>query len=288
MLNCCRVVDFWMLTKFRQTLLLVVTGCCAYIISKEQVDYQGLLSVFLALYLSVSGCTVFNMLFDSDIDAKMERTSNRPLPRKAVSRREAVVFGFFLSALGLILAFSMSFIFGFMIVTGFFFDLVVYTLWLKRITPLSILWGGVSGGMPVIAGRVLATGQFDFICILFGLSILLWIPSHILTLVMCYAKDYKLAGIPLWPNIYGFGATRRMIGIATVLNAFVFIMLGALLNINIYMLAVLVLASTLVLFFVFYSMVNPLRRKDFVLFKAASVYMLLAFIILTVGSIYST
>ena len=60
--------------------------------------------------------------------------------------------------------------------------MVIYTIWLKRRTAWSILWGGISGGMPVLAGRVLGTGEIDWIGIALALGVLFWIPTHILTI----------------------------------------------------------------------------------------------------------
>ena len=174
-----RVKDFWALTKSLQTTLLLITGVCAYLLT------QGLPCNLLqaawmigGLSLSISGCTVLNMLLDRDIDAQMERTAGRPLPSGRIQPGAAWLFGGFLSATGLALSFWLDWRFGTVIALGFASDLVIYTAWLKRRTPLSIVFGGVAGGMPVLAGRVLALGRVDLIGILLAGSILLWIPSH--------------------------------------------------------------------------------------------------------------
>lgn len=72
--------------------------------------------------------------------------------------------------------------------------------------------------MPVLVGRVLALSEVDGIGMLLASSVLLWIPSHILTLVIRYAADYDQAGIPTWPNVYGPRLTRLFIAIANLLN----------------------------------------------------------------------
>ena len=86
-----------------------------------------------------------------------------------------------------------------MLFAGLFFDVVIYTLWLKRRTPWSIVWGGISGGMPILAGRVLAVGRIEWIGVVLALAVLFWIPTHILTFSMRYREDYANAGIPTIP-----------------------------------------------------------------------------------------
>jgi protoheme IX farnesyltransferase len=176
-------------------------------------------------------------------------------------------------------------VFGLIVTIGFLIDLFIYTLWLKRLTPFSILWGGISGGMPAMAGRVLALGHVDSIGVLFALSIILWIPSHILTLIMYHAKDYEKARVPVWPNLYGLTATRRLIAAATLLNAVVFAASGLLLGIHRTALLSLVLLSVLITGVAVWCAVSPHERHDFMLFKAASCYMLLSFVLLTAGAL---
>jgi hypothetical protein len=90
-------------------------------------------------------------------------------------------------------------------------DVLVYTIWLKRRTPYSILFGGISGGMPILAGRVLATGQLDAIGVLLAAAILLWIPTHIMTFHIKYQQDYASAGVPTFPSVHGISVTRTLI-----------------------------------------------------------------------------
>ena len=70
----------------------------------------------------------------------------------------------------------MDALYGLIIFAGLFFDVVVYTIWLKRKTCWSIVWGGISGGMPILAGRVLGLGGFDWIGVILSLGILFGFP----------------------------------------------------------------------------------------------------------------
>ena len=281
-----RLADYHSLIKSRQTLLLYATGICAYILSLDgRVNGWMVLWFSLALLFSVSGCTALNMVIDRDIDAKMGRTQGRPLVKETLSLRGVILFGVALSVLGLGLAFWLSWRAGLVIATGFIFDLGVYSLWLKRRTALSIIFGGISGGLPALAGRTLALGQIDLVGILFALSILLWIPSHIVTLTIKYREDYRAAGVPIWPNVYGELPARRFVAIANLLNAGVLVTCGLLLEISLPALALLAASALAMVTLAVLSLAQPTERLTWVLFKAASIYMLLSFLLITFGVI---
>jgi protoheme IX farnesyltransferase len=281
-----RARDFWALIKFRQTALLVITGVSAYALTRGlPLDPLETMWMLVGLLLSVGGCTALNMLMDRDIDARMERTANRPLAVGHVRPGEAGVFGGLLSAGGLALCFGLDVRFGVVIGSGFVFDLLVYTAWLKRRTPLSILFGGVSGGMPVLAGRVLALGRVDWVGLLLAGSVLLWIPSHILTLTLRYADDYQRSGVPVWPNVYGPRSARLFIAGANLLNTLVLAACAFLLQVHA-VTQVALLGMSLGMFgFSALQLVAPTERRNWLLFKLASLYMLASSLLLTVGSL---
>jgi protoheme IX farnesyltransferase len=279
------LAGLWNLTKFKQTLLLLITGACGYIISRpHSINWNELGLGMLALYAAVSGCTVLNMVFDSDMDAGMARTAQRPLPRGIIKIVEAVLFGSMLSYVGLWLSWQLMPVFGMVVTAGFIIDLCIYTLWLKRISPYSIIWGGMSGGMPALAGRALACGCLDFTGLLLALSVLFWIPTHILTLVLRHAEEYAQAGVPVWPNRFGAAATRRFIAGATLCDAVVFSACGCLLGINSWALGALIAISLAITGIAVWCAASPRERHDFVLFKAASLYMLVAFVLIAAGA----
>jgi protoheme IX farnesyltransferase len=281
-----RLGDLWALTKPRQTMLLLVTGVCTYTLSRG-LPFNPLEGVWMVagLLCAISGCTALNMLLDLDIDNKMIRTANRPLPSGALRPAEALLFGGLLSITGLVLSFALDLAFGLVVAAGFAIDLLIYTAWLKRRTPLSIVFGGISGGMPVLAGRVLGLGRVDGIGILLASSVLLWIPSHILTLATRYAADYERAGVPMWPNVYGPRATRLFIAMSNLTNTLVLMGTGLLLHID--RLALLILCATSLGIFTLsaWQLVAPTERRNWVLFKAASFYMLASSLLVTIGAI---
>lgn len=281
-----RVRLYLSLTKPLQTMLLLTTGVCAYALTLPgAVDWTELTLGGLALLGSIAGCTALNMVIDRDIDAQMGRTARRPLPARAISPRAATAFGLLLAVPGLALAWVLRPLFGLLVSAGFALDLAVYTLWLKRRTPLSILFGGISGGMPAMAGRALALGRVDLVGVLLAIGVLLWIPSHILTLATHYAKEYRLAGIPVWPNVYGPRATRRTVAVASLGAAAALGMAGWLLGIHPTALIVLLLMGLGLSGMALAVLIRPSERLNWRLFKAASIYMLGSFVCLTIGAV---
>lgn len=281
-----RVGDFWALIKSKQTMLLLVTGFCSYALSRGW-PFQSAEALWMAagLALSISGCTALNMLIDRDVDARMARTSDRPLPAGRLRPAEAAGFGIVLSLIGLAISFALDRPFGGLIALGFLLDLGAYSLWLKRRSPLSILFGGVSGGMPVLAGRVLALGRVDLVGLLLAASILLWIPSHILTLSLRYADDYRRAGVPVWPNVYGTRSTRAFVAGANLLNAVVLSACALLLRVHALPLGLLLGMGLGMFGLAVQQLLAPTERRNWRLFKVASLYMLVSSILLTVGTL---
>jgi len=277
---------YWPLIKSLQTGLLVMTGLAGYMSARCPIFNLGtLLGVAASLFLSISGSTVLNMWYDRDIDSRMDRTCWRPLPAGKITPQEALWFGLILSALGIGTALGMDWLYGLIIAAGLFFDVVVYTIWLKRRTCWSIVWGGISGAMPVLAGRALALGAVDWIGIALAAAILFWIPTHILTFSMRYHRDYQAAGIPTFPSTYSFRVTRNTIAISSILAA---VAMGlAAFGIGMawgYLRLMAVLAIGL-LGLALYSTIRPSEKLNFGLFKYASIFMLGSMILIVISGI---
>lgn len=266
---------YWPLIKSLQTGLLLITGLAGYMSAKCPVlSWQTLLGLTGSLFLAISGSTVLNMWYDRDIDAKMQRTCQRPLPSGRVRPREALMFGLTLSILGVGLALAIDVLYGMIVFAGLFFDVVVYTMWLKRRTAWSIVWGGIAGGMPVLAGRVLGIGYIDWLGIMLMLAVLFWIPTHILTFSMRNYEDYKRAGVPTFPSTYGFQTTRVVISISSVLAALAMGIAAYGVGMSWGYLRLIAVLSVGLLILAVSSMMSPSERTNFGLFKYASLYML--------------
>lgn len=274
------------LIKSLQTGLLLITGVAGYMSAKCPVlNWQILLGLIVSLFLSISGSTVLNMWYDHDIDTKMTRTCTRPLPAGVITPRQALFFGIGLSIAGIGLSLLIDILYGIIVFAGLFFDVFVYTMWLKRRTAWSIIWGGIAGGMPILAGRTLGLGQIDWVGIMLTLAVLFWIPTHILTFSMRYYDDYQAAGIPTFPVRYGFQFTRTAIAISSVFAASIMTIAIYGVGLSWGFMRVLGVLSAGLLILAIASLVKPSDRKNFSLFKYASFYMLSSMIILAILSI---
>lgn len=274
----------WLLIKDLQTGLLMVTAvagfttaCCSNLAG------GSLLGLLGSLFLTIGGSTVLNMVIDRDIDAKMSRTAHRPLPTGRIQPWEAWLLGSVMILSGLFWALWMYWLFALVVAAGIFLDVVVYTLWLKRRTPFSILLGGLSGGMPILAGRTLALGQLDALGFLLAIGILLWIPTHIMTFSIKYQAEYSSAGVPTFPGRFGVQTTRWIIAASTLLAVGAMATSGWLIALPQLTFWLLLGLGGCLMVLVILGMVRPSKRLNFALYKGASIYMLFTMFMIIAG-----
>ncbi len=283
--------DYHELIKSKQTILLLATCIFAYLMSAIPIGEFDWLEVFLlsfSTFIAISGTTILNMYVDRDIDAKMERTKDRPLPSGKMKPNFALINGIAFTAVGLALTvFLWNWLTTLMIFLGFFFDFVIYSIWLKRRTKLSILFGGIAGGLPAVAGRVQAIGTIDGIAILLMFFILTWIPIHILTLALIphNLEGYKNAGVPMWPVVSSEKQTQYVIAGSGLVNAVVMGVTAILMRIHWIVGIIIGVFCTVLMVLVIMNFIKPTQKLTFTIFKFASAFMLLGFVLLYVGVI---
>ena len=274
-------LKYWPLIKSLQTGLLLTTGLAGYMSARcPVIHWTTLLGLSGSLLLAIVGSTLLNMWYDRDIDAKMQRTCNRPLSAGSIRPEEVLRLGLWLSVLGVGWAASMEALYGLVVFAGWFFDVVVYTIWLKRRSAWSIVWGGMAGGMPVLAGRTLGLGAIDWIGLALALAVLFWIPTHILTFSMRYFDDYQRAGLPTFPSRYSFSTTRKIIALSSILAGLAMGLAAFAIGITQGMLHVMGLLSGVLLLLAVYSLLRPSEKANFTLFKYASLYMLFSMLLI--------
>jgi protoheme IX farnesyltransferase len=272
---------FLPLIKSLQTGLLLSTGIAGYLSAHTAADLSELFGLIVTLFLAISGSTILNMWYDCDIDTVMNRTHNRPLASGKVAKGEALWLGLMFSFVGVGWALAIDALYGLVVFAGLFFDVVVYTIWLKRRTSWSIVWGGISGGIPILAGRVLAVGQIDLVGLLLMMAVLFWIPTHILTFNMRYFDDYQAARVPTFPSAYGFEATRAIIALSALIAAASIGVAGVMIGVQAGTLRLMAVLSSGLLLLSFATVFRPSERINFSLFKYASIYMLVSMILLS-------
>ena len=278
-----KVKHYWPLFKSLQTALLSVTGVAGYMSARCPVTHWTTMTGLIAsLLLSISGSTVLNMWYDRDIDSVMNRTHHRPIANGLVSPKEAMILGLVLSGACVGVALLLSPLYGAIIFGGIFFDVVVYTILLKRRTCWSIVWGGIAGGMPIMAGRALGMGYIDIIGIMLALAILFWIPTHILTFSMRYREDYAAAGIPTFPSTYGDHITRITIAIASIAAIGMISSAALMIGVKQGILHLLGILSGGLMVMAVLMLIRPSSKLNFQMFKYASIYMLASMLLLAI------
>ncbi len=210
--------DCFALMKPRVMSLVVFTAAIGLLVAPGTMDpFRALASIlFIAIGGGASGA--LNMWWDADIDAVMRRTAARPVPSGRVTPELARNLGLGLSALSVILLGMVANVAAAALLAfTIFFYAVIYTMWLKRSTPLNIVIGGAAGAFPPMIGWVAATGGLAVEPILmFGL-IFLWTPPHFWALALFMRDDYSRAGVPMLTVTHGRRETRRQILFYTVL-----------------------------------------------------------------------
>ncbi len=275
-----RLGAYWKLIKSLQTGLLLVTGLAGYFSAHAAVRWGSLWQLSASLFMAISGSTILNMWWDRDIDAKMKRTHARPAATGSIPPSEVLLLGLAISAIGLTWAISLTLHYGLAVLAGWLFDVVVYSVLLKRRTCWAIVWGGIAGAMPILAGRVLATDRVDAIGILLALSVLFWIPTHTLTFSLKFADDYKAAGVPTFPATYGVRFTRLLSASSSILAGLTMTVAAVWIGAAEGILALIIVLSAVLLFLAGTAVVRPSDRMNLRLYKYASIYMLLNMLLL--------
>ena len=211
------VSDYVELTKPKvQSLLIFTTVTTMYVAADPSVGLVAL--TCLGGYLSAGGAGAVNHWYDRDIDAAMARTADRPVPSGRVSPRAALIYGLTLAALSLVvltafvnpLAAALSF-------SGFLGYTLMYTVWLKRSTPMNIVWGGAAGAVPPLVGWAAATGSLSWTAVYLFAIVFYWTPPHFWALSLLMKKEYEKVGVPMLPVVRGEDHTRRQILLYSVL-----------------------------------------------------------------------
>ncbi|MFC3551294.1 heme o synthase [Lysobacter cavernae] len=218
--------QYWDLTKPRVVALIVFTALVGMLLAVDGMPdpaetKRGLLG-FLGIWLAASSAAAINQLLDSRIDAKMARTSWRPIVAGQITPAQALVFALILAALSmLILVLWVNTITALLTFASLIGYAVVYTVFLKRATPQNIVIGGIAGAAPPLLGWASITGmrgEWDWAhALLLVLIIFVWTPPHFWALAIFRRADYARAMVPMLPVTHGVEYTRWQILFYTIL-----------------------------------------------------------------------
>jgi len=215
--------QYWALTKPRVVALIVFTAIVGMFLAVPGLPplRESVLG-FLGVWLAAASAAAINQLLDARIDAKMARTSWRPLVVGQVTPRQALAFALLLAAASmLILVLWVNTITAVLTFASLIGYAVVYTVFLKRATPQNIVIGGIAGAAPPLLGWAAVTGmqgEWDWAhALLLVLIIFVWTPPHFWALAIFRRADYARAMVPMLPVTHGVEYTRWHILFYTVL-----------------------------------------------------------------------
>jgi heme o synthase len=212
--------DFIELLKPRVMSLVIFTALTGLVVAPGTLHPVLAAISLLCIAVGAGASGALNMWYDADIDAKMTRTANRPIPAGRVAPSEALAFGLFLSVFSvLVLGLVANWLAAGLLAFTIFFYAVVYTMWLKRRTPQNIVIGGAAGAFPPMIGWAAVTGSVSIESIVLFLIIFIWTPPHFWALALIKSDDYARAGVPMLPVVAGEAETRRQILLYTMLLA---------------------------------------------------------------------
>jgi heme o synthase len=212
------VADYVALLKPRVMSLVVFTALVGLAIAPVHVHPVLAFTSILCIAVGAGASGALNMWYESDIDALMSRTANRPIPRGRIAPGEAAAFGMTLAFFSVMtLGILVNWVAGALLAFTIFFYVVIYTMALKRWTAQNIVIGGAAGALPPVVAWAAATGSLSVEPALLFLIIFFWTPPHFWALALFRSDDYARAGVPMLPVTAGPDVTRLQILLYTIL-----------------------------------------------------------------------
>jgi heme o synthase len=189
------VSDVSQLCKARITLMVLLTTLVGFLFGLR--GTLNLLYLFHTLggtALSAAGAAALNQVFEVELDGRMRRTRNRPLPRRRMTLDEALAIGIICSVGGILwLSFATNLYAGMLSAVTIGVYVFVYTP-LKRVTTLNTIVGAIPGALPPVIGWTAARGHAGLGGWILFAILFLWQMPHFLSISWLYREDYKQAG----------------------------------------------------------------------------------------------
>jgi protoheme IX farnesyltransferase len=207
-------------------LLILFTALVGMFLSTDDfVPFNAWFWGLTGIGLAASAGAALNHWVDEEIDARMERTHNRPLPQGNISGRQAVAFALTLAVLSMVILLTfinvLTAVLTFASMVGY---AVIYSMFLKRSTPQNIVLGGAAGAAPPVLGWTAVTGELHGEALLLFLIIFIWTPPHFWALAIRRVDDYAKAEVPMLPVTHGIAFTKLHILLYTILLVIVTMM----------------------------------------------------------------
>lgn len=212
-----RLRDYFALLKPRVMSLVMFTTFVGLMVAPGEISFHKAVIALFAIAIGAGASGALNMWYEADIDAVMQRTRKRPIPSGRIEPFEALLFGSTLAVLSVLtLGIWVNGVAAALLALTIFYYLFIYTIWLKRRTPLNIVIGGGAGALPPMIGWAAVTGNVSLESFVLFAIIFLWTPPHFWALALYKTGDYGKVGIPMMPVVAGPDRTRAQILLYTL------------------------------------------------------------------------
>jgi len=272
--------DYYELGKPRVVALIVFTAIVGMFLAVPGLPPLGALVYgTLGIGLAASSAAAINHVVDRRFDQRMARTMNRPIPTGHLTAAQAFSYAAVLGIAAMLLLWikvnPLTAVLTFASLIGY---AVLYTVWLKHVTPQNIVIGGAAGAAPPVLGWTAVTGHADPYALLLFLIIFAWTPPHFWALAIARRDDYARAGIPMLPVAYGVEFTRLHILLYTIL-LFIVTLLPYLTGMSglLYLIAALVLGTLFVRHAIRLRRPGAAANLPMVMFRYSINYLMLLF-----------
>lgn len=208
------------LTKPRIATLVLITAAVGFFLGGQGISSLSLLFYFLLGTGSVvGGAGALNHVLERDVDRRMKRTCNRPIPAGLVRPVAAMSYGLCLILVGLsVLLWQVNLLTAFLALLSAFLYVVIYTP-MKRLTWLSTSLGAIPGALPPVGGWTAATGELEAGA--WGLFLILfaWQHPHFYAIAWIFREDYRRGGLKMLPVMEPDGrrTCQQIIGFSLLL-----------------------------------------------------------------------
>ena len=212
-----RFRQFFALTKPRVVSLIVFCAVIGMFLAVPGLPPAGIVfAATLGIALVAGAAAAINCLVEQKIDARMQRTRGRPLPRGDLTSLQTLLFASVIGGAGLIVLYRfVNPLTMWLTLATFVGYAVIYTVFLKPATPQNIVIGGASGAMPPVLGWAAVANDVTPEALLLFLIIFVWTPPHFWALALYRTEDYAKAGLPMLPVTHGSAHTRLQIVLYT-------------------------------------------------------------------------
>ncbi len=268
--------------KFKSAVLLTFVGFSTGVhAAAGRLTDPNLWLGTLAVALGSMGTNAITGFIDRRMDAAMERTRDRPVPQGRLTPLESLVFGIVLClvSVGVALVTRRSWSV-FWLLFGILDTVLIYNGWSKPRTPWNVVLGSPAGGATVMVVASAVTGRpMDWVSLLLAALIVAWTPVHIWSLAILHVEDYRRAGVPMLPVIYGVDSAARCASASSLFLSALGLVLPLVARFNPAGLIVSLILPVPVVIFSFIVGSRPTPARAYVLFKLSSPYLAAVFLL---------